>query len=53
MEVKMRAILIQNGVQKVTEGVDKMPEGMTATRWEEIDTNALSVIQLWRAKRGC
>ena len=45
-QVKMRAILIQNGVHKAIDGVDKMPEGMSASRWEEIDTKALSAIQL-------
>ena len=30
-QVKMKAILIQNGVQKAIDGVDKMPERMTAT----------------------
>ena len=42
----MKAILIQNGVQKAIAGVEKMPEGMTAASWEEIDSKALSVIQL-------
>ena len=45
-QVKMRAILIQNGVQKAIDGVDKMPVEMTATKWEEIDSKALLAIQL-------
>ena len=45
-KVKMRAILIQNGVHKAIDGVEKMPEGMSASRREEIDTKALSAIQL-------
>ena len=45
-QVKMRAIIIQNGVQKAIDGVDKMPEGKTAAKWEEIDSKALSAIQL-------
>ena len=45
-QVKMKAILIQNGVQKAIDGVDKLPKGMIAMRWEEIDTKALSTIQL-------
>ena len=43
---KMRAILIQNSVQKAIDGVDKMLEGMTAAKWEEIDTKTLLAIQL-------
>ena len=42
----MRAIFIQNGVQKAIYCVDKMPKRLTATRWEEIDTKTLSEIQL-------
>ena len=45
-QVKMRAILIQNGVHKAIDGVEKMPEGMSASRWEEIDSKALLAIQL-------
>ena len=45
-QVKMKDILIQNGVQKAIEGVDKMPEGIFGARWEEIDSKALSTIQL-------
>ena len=46
LQVKMRAILIQNGVQKAVDSVDKMPEEMTTAKWEEIDSKALSAIQL-------
>ena len=42
----MRAVLIRNGVQKVIYGVEKIPEGMTVARWEEIVTKALLAIQL-------
>ena len=45
-QVKMRAILIQYGVQKAIDGVEKMPEGMTTARWEEIDSKVLWTIQL-------
>ena len=45
-QVKMRAILFENGMYKAIDGVDKMPEGMTVVRWEEIDSKALSAIQL-------
>ena len=45
-QVNMKAILIQNGVQKAIDGVEKMHEGMTTTRWKEIDTKALWTIQL-------
>ena len=43
-QVKMKDILIQNGVQKAIDGVDKMPEGMTSARWEEINRKTLSTI---------
>ncbi|XP_057518411.1 uncharacterized protein LOC130799325 [Amaranthus tricolor] len=31
---------------KAIDGVDNMPEGISASRWEEIDTKALSALQL-------
>ena len=31
-QAKMRAILIQNGMHKAIDGVDKMPEGMNAAK---------------------
>ena len=43
-QVKVRAILIQTGVHKAIDGVDQMPEGMNAAKWEEIDSKALSAI---------
>ena len=49
-QVKMKAILVQHGVQKALDGVDKMPQGKTMTRWEEIDSKALSAIQLCFSK---
>ena len=42
-QVRMRAILVQNGVQKAL-GV--RPDGIMNTRWEEIDEKARSTIQL-------
>ena len=45
-QVKIKAILIQNGVQKAIDRVEKMPLGMTTTRWEEIYKKALSAFQL-------
>ena len=42
-QVRMRAILVQNGVQKA---LDVRPDGMTDTRWEDIDEKARSAIQL-------
>ena len=47
---KSRSLLNKNGVQKAIDGLEKMPEGMTAMRWEEIDTNALLGIQLSLSK---
>ena len=45
-QVKMKAILIQNGVHKALDGVEKKPEGISEARWEEMDAKALSAIQL-------
>ena len=45
-QVKMKALLIQHGVHKAIDGVEKKPQGMTDTKWEEIDSKALSAIQL-------
>ena len=42
-QVRMHAILVQNGVQKAL-GV--RPDGMMDTKWGEIDKKARSVIQL-------
>ena len=42
-QVRMRAILVQNGVQKAL-GV--RPDGMKDTMWEEMDEKARSTIQL-------
>ena len=33
-QVKMKAILVQHGVQKALHGVDKMPKGMSMAIWE-------------------
>ena len=44
-QVKMKAILIQNGVHKVIEGEEKKPIGVSEAKWEEMNTKALSVIQ--------
>ena len=45
-QVKMKAILVQHGVQKPLNSVDKMPQGMAMEKWEEIVSKALSAIQL-------
>ena len=45
-QVKMKAILIQNGVQKAIDGVEKMPKRMTTARWEEINSMALSAVKV-------
>ena len=45
-QVKMKAILIQNGVHKDLEGEDKKPIGASEAKWEEMDAKALSAIQL-------
>ena len=45
-QVKMKAILIQNGVHKALDGEEKKPEGTSEAKWEEMDAKALSAIQL-------
>ena len=45
-KIKMKAILIQNGVHKALEGEDKKSIGVSEAKWEEMDAKALSVIQL-------
>ena len=45
-QVKMKAILIQNGVHKALEGEDKKTIGVSEAKWEEMDAKALSAIQL-------
>ena len=45
-QVKMKAILIQNGVHKALEGEDKKLIGVSEAKWEEMDAKALSAIQL-------
>ena len=43
-QVRMMAILVQNGLKKVVTG--KKPENLNQTEWEELDEKALSAIQL-------
>lgn len=43
-QVRMMAILVQNGLKKVITG--KKPENLNQTEWEELDEKALSTIQL-------
>ena len=45
-QVKMKAILIQNGVHKALDGVEKKLEGICEAKWEEMDAKTLSAIQL-------
>ena len=45
-QVKMKEILIQNGVRKALEGEDKKLIGVSDAKWEEMDAKALSAIQL-------
>ena len=41
-QVRMMAILVQNGLKKVVTG--KKPENLNKTEWEELDEKALSAI---------
>ena len=45
-QVKMKAILIQNGALKALDGEEKKHECISEARWEEMDAKALSAIQL-------
>nr|CAD1833871.1 unnamed protein product [Ananas comosus var. bracteatus] len=45
-QVKMRAILTQQGLQKALLGKEKMSDSLTAEQKEEIDDKALTAIQL-------
>nr|CAD1818064.1 unnamed protein product [Ananas comosus var. bracteatus] len=45
-QVKMRAVLTQQGLQKALLGKEKMPDSLTAEQKEEIDDKALTAIQL-------
>ena len=45
-KVKIKEILIQNGVHKTLDGEEKKPEGTSEVKWEEMDAKALSAIQL-------
>ena len=43
-QVRIMAILVQNGLKKVVTG--KKPENLNQTEWEDLDEKALSAIQL-------
>jgi hypothetical protein len=43
--VKIKAILIQNGVHKALEGDERKPIGLSEAKWEEMDAKAFSAIQ--------
>lgn len=45
-KVKMRAILVQNGLSKALLGKEKKPATMTEDQFDEIDEKALSTVQL-------
>ena len=45
-QVKMKAILIQNGVHKALEGDERKPIGLSEAKWEKMDAKVLSAIQL-------
>ena len=45
-QIKIHAVLVQQGVSKVLKGNDKMPKEMTEDEKEEIDEKALMSIQL-------
>ena len=45
-QVKMKAILIQNGVHKALEGDERKPIGLSGAKWEEMDAKTISAIQL-------
>ena len=45
-QVKMKAMLIQNGVHKALDSEEKKPIGLSEGKWEEMDTKVLTAIQL-------
>ena len=45
-KLKMRDLLVQRGLQKALQGKIKRPLTMTNDEWEELDSKALSTIQL-------
>jgi LTR polyprotein gag-polypeptide-like protein len=51
-QVKMKVILIHNGMHKALDGKEKMPEGTSEARWKEINAKALSAIQLCLANEA-
>ena len=51
--VKMRALLVQQGLLKVLSGKDKLPESMSENEKEELEMKAHSAIQLCLATKFC
>jgi hypothetical protein len=45
-KLKMRDLLVQQGLQKVLAGKTKKPTSMTDKDWEDLDARALSTIHL-------
>jgi hypothetical protein len=45
-KLKMRDLLVQQGLQKALAGKSKKPTGMTEWEWEDLDAKSLSTIRL-------
>jgi hypothetical protein len=45
-KLKMRDLLVQQGLQKALVGRTKKPTSMTNEEWEELDAKSLSTIRL-------
>ena len=45
-ELKMRDLLVQQGLQKSLAGKSKKPTAMTNEEWEDLDVKGLSTIRL-------
>jgi hypothetical protein len=45
-KLKMRDLLVQQGLHKALDGKRKKPASMTNEEWEDLDARALSTIQL-------
>jgi hypothetical protein len=45
-KIKMRYLLVQQGIQKALAGKSKKPTAMTNEEWEDLDSKSLSTIRL-------
>ena len=48
-KLKVRDLLVQQGLRKALDGVTKKPARMSSSDWEDLDARALSTIRLFLA----